>query len=288
MCNDDNQVMEEDGQISDFDLPADMFRSGDEVEETTVLMPHRLPGFKHPQILNVDVKYTGVDDMALFEGDIVLGDLDAIRNAADAKGIGIFGDEFRWLEGIVPYETKEVVRETAEAAIAHWEAHTPIRFKQHEDEEDFISFESRRGCWSRVGRHGGKQLISLGIGCTTGSAIHEIGHALGLWHEQSRSDRDDFVEIIIENVKPKTRHNFDMHIQDGIDLGEYDFNSIMHYPATAFGNGKVTIRTKDGQDIGQRKGLSEGDIAAIRMLYQELDWPEGETETGIETEIGTE
>lgn len=279
MNNDENQAMEDDGQVNDFDLPAEMFRSGDEVEETTVQIQHRPPGFKNPRIFNVDVKYSGVDDLALFEGDIVLGDLDEVRNAADSRGLGILGDKFRWPEGIIAYETKQVVQERAEAAIAHWETHTPIRFKMREDEdEDFISFESRRGCWSKVGRHGGKQVISLGFGCSIGSAIHEIGHALGLWHEQSRSDRDEFVEIVIENVKIKARHNFDMHIQDGIDLGEYDFNSIMHYPPTAFGNGKVTIRTKNGEDIGQRKGLSEGDIAAIRMLYPDLDWPEEEEE----------
>lgn len=274
----DDQVMENDVQVNDLDLPAEMFRSGDEVEEATVQMQHRLPGFRDPSVLNVDVNYTGVDDLALFEGDIVLGELDVVRSAADSRGLGIFGDEFRWPDGIIPYVTQEVVRARTEAAIAHWQAHTPIRFKLREGEEDFISFESRQGCWSKVGCHGGKQVISLGVGCSTGSAIHEIGHALGLWHEQSRSDRDNFVEIIIENVKPKARHNFDKHIQDGIDLGEYDFNSIMHYPATAFGNGKVTIRTKDGEAIGQRQGLSKGDIVAIRMLYPDLDWPEEEIE----------
>lgn len=270
----DDQGIENNPEQVDLDLPADMFRMGEEIEQSTIQMQHRQSKLARPSIINVDVQYTPLGDMGIFEGDIVLGDLETLRNAVDSRGLGIVGKEFRWPDGLIPFVAQEIVKARVEAAIAHWQERTPIRFKPHEDEPDFISFEALDGCWSKVGRHGGKQVISLDTGCSTGSAIHEIGHALGLWHEQSRSDRDEFIEVIVQNIQPSARHNFDKHIQDGVDLGEYDYDSIMHYPATAFGiGGNLTIRTKQGQVIGQRKGLSPGDIASIKLLYPELAWP---------------
>jgi astacin len=119
---------------------------------------------------------------------------------------------------------------------------------------------------------GGQQDLSLADGCGFGAAVHEFGHAWGLWHEQSREDRDSFVTVNWQNITPGQEHNFNQHITDGDDIGAYDYGSIMHYGMYAFSkNGQPTIVPKQaGVTIGQRNGLSAGDIAAVHHLYRTL------------------
>jgi hypothetical protein len=236
------------------------------------------------------VYYSDVGGQAIFEGDISLGateDLELMSSDVDDTkpipvsgmrpeyGIAIVGERYRWPNGIVPYVLGDGLMkpEIVTAAIQHWEERTSIHFVERtgsnsREYPNYLSFESQDGCWSRVGMRGGLQVVSLGAGCGVGSAIHEIGHAIGLWHEQSREDRDRFVRVLWENIKAGMEHNFDQHVSDGDDVGQYDFSSIMHYPATAFSkNGQPTIVPVGGQQIGQRTGLSEGDILAVKALY---------------------
>ncbi len=217
-----------------------------------------------------EVKFSCLEDLAVFEGDIVLGTVRELTGGG-LEGIGIRGGEYRWPDAIVYYRLADQFPqpERVEEAIRHWEKHTRIRFRKRAQEPNFVTFRPGAGCSSNVGMRGGEQFITLGSACSIGNAIHEIGHTVGLWHEQSRSDRDTFITIDFKNIIPAALHNFDQQLTDGDDIGDYDYDSIMHYPANAFAlTNKPTITpTKPGVTIGQRVGLSAGDIAAVAVLY---------------------
>ena len=116
------------------------------------------------------------------------------------------------------------------------------------------------------------QSISIGDGCFSLPIVaHEIGHAIGFWHEQSRPDRDKYVNIHQENIIDGLEYNFDKKT-DVNSLGvTYDFNSVMHYSSTAFAKpGTVTISAKE-EDLpfGRVPELSPLDIKQANLLYKQ-------------------
>ncbi|KAG5849135.1 hypothetical protein ANANG_G00106790 [Anguilla anguilla] len=148
---------------------------------------------------------------------------------------------------------------------------TCIRFRRRRREKDFLNIQSREGCYSFVGRQGGGQVVSLSRqGCVYhGIVQHEILHALGFDHEQTRSDRDKHVRILFENIIPDMVYNF-KKIQTN-NLGTpYDYSSVMHYGRYAFSkNREPTIIPipNSNVEIGRRKQMSRLDILRINKLY---------------------
>jgi hypothetical protein len=226
------------------------------------------------------VQYVVLDGLAILEGDIVLGTESDVEQTTEAlraeitgqvaSGVVISGSQYRWPNCTVPYTIDPALPNQARVtdAIAHWIDKTNYNFVVRTTETDYVTFRPWTGCSSMVGRRGGQQFVNLASGCTKGNTIHEIGHAIGFWHEQSREDRDAFVTVHWDKIQPGYEHNFNQHITDGDDVGPYDYGSIMHYPRDAFSiDGSDTITPIDPTaTIGQRTALSAGDIATANHL----------------------
>jgi len=216
-----------------------------------------------------------------FEGDIaVRGGQSAPKG--DVQSAFVSDKKLRWSK-VVQYSIGSDLSEYQGMIVSalEWIAeHSCLEFQEGStgDHIKFTSFGDKdnigQGCWSYFGRQGGEQAINLEIpGCLTKETVfHEVFHALGKVHEQSRPDRDDYVKIVFDNIIAGQEHNFE--IQEHVHPAgtPYDILSIMHYEPYAFSkNGQPTIIAKDGIGAGQFGNTEEPtkiDLEELNIAYQ--------------------
>ncbi|XP_026074833.1 high choriolytic enzyme 1-like [Carassius auratus] len=152
------------------------------------------------------------------------------------------------------------------------EEDTCVRFVPRTYQRDYLDIQPKTGCWSYLGARGGRQTISLQTPECTGSGVtvHELMHALGFVHEQSRADRDKYVTIMWSNIWKDRLRNFEKFKTNNLDT-PYDYGSIMHFGKYAFSeDGEPTIVPKRNWNVkfGQRFGPSDLDIMKINNMYK--------------------
>ena len=206
--------------------------------------------------------------------DVIEGDILVPRSAPKA----LFTTTGLWPNGRVPYVFSTNVSASEQAAMfdamGEWEAVANVDFLPRSSESDYLFIQKNGWNNSFVGRQGGPQEINILNWNSKWVMVHELAHALGFWHEQSRADRTNYISVNLANVDPWNVHNFDIHTEAS-HYGPYDFDSLMHYGVFDFskdGQQVITILPPyDAQwqwyDLGHYTHLSVGDRQTMAFLY---------------------
>lgn len=249
------------------------------------------------------IYYQVKDGLAIFEGDIILGTHEEVQQFgvpsfkispwSEVKDDGGNGEGFHefsgptknkkslWPNGVLYYQIDSSYpsqgRSKIESALKYVESKTNVKFVKRTNQSNYVKIINGSGCWSYVGMTGRQQQLSLSYpGCVyQGVIAHEFLHALGFYHEQSRADRDKYVNIHWNNIQSGMEGNFRKADTD-LNAGSYDYYSVMHYSAYAFStNRRATITPKDSSvpadKLGNRSGLSEKDVVGVNYLYPNDD-----------------
>ena len=201
--------------------------------------------------------------------DMRFGSHTADLNSADAAigNVWTGGTVYYVFDSAVTSTNRDVWRDAAAA----WSSAAALTFVEGTGVGNYIYVQNSTGNNSYVGMIGGQQIMNIYNWNYKFIVAHEIGHALGLVHEQSRSDRDSFVTILFANIQAGAENNFSK--LSTTSYGTYDFDSVMHYSRTSFSsNGGNTIEPLPAYAsylnvMGQRDHLRTLDLSGMAQRY---------------------
>ncbi len=226
-----------------------------------------------------------IDGQLIAEGDMKFGTEAQFRarlNRAQSRGAIAEAESMRWSNGVIPYTiaANHVKNSEILEAIDRVNTETNLTITPRTNESDYVNFPITDELNSWVGKQGGVQSININENASVGNIIHEIFHAAGMMHEQSRCDRDAYVTILSGNIEEDAMSNFDKSCSDSELVGNYNYSSIMHYGAYFFSknNSPTIIPTYNFWDgwsgfvakfyaMGQRKNIADTDKEALKALY---------------------
>jgi hypothetical protein len=228
-----------------------------------------------------NVTYAVINGQNVYEGDVLLETVEPrlYRKQINPPTLGVAYSAYLWptVGGVhqIPYIITNGATNLT-AALNAFNATFPnfIQFVSRTSQTDYVNFDFNSGdfngiCESSVGRVGGEQIVGGSAICSVGTLLHEFGHVIGLWHEQSRSDRDQYVTYNYQNVIKGSAINFNQLLDNDQNLTLYDYGSIMHYIPFAFSaNGGPTLESiPPGIPLSNAVGYTAADIDGIMRLY---------------------
>jgi hypothetical protein len=238
----------------------------------------------------VPSKENNLSGRAIFQGDIVLDHVeDAPYNGPQRNSIGIAYSQYLWTKVGSVYEVPYMIDPASGAvqnimtAVSNFnnDFSGVIQFVPYTNQTDYVDFNldpnnNSGSCESSEGRVGGEQFATGAGGtqnpCAVATIMHEMGHVVGVWHEQSRSDRNTYVNVNYGAVIKASRSNFDQLLDNDQNLTPFDYASVMEYPAFSFSrNGEPCIESiPAGIPLSNPNGYSAGDIDGILRLYGDI------------------
>ncbi|XP_001848472.2 low choriolytic enzyme [Culex quinquefasciatus] len=199
---------------------------------------------------------------------------------------GLVGDTtsfFRWPNATMVYKMvgnfNKTERHFIQRAMREFERYTCIRFKERTNEVSYAAIgNSDYGCWADVGRGHGKTVVNLQAGCATAltTPIHELMHALGFFHEHTRLDRDQYIDVIYDHMIPDPSIYYNFQLVEPSEASNfsvpYDIGSIMHYSRYSFSvkPGKLetmVAKVPWNSTFGQGDTLTKYDALLLNIMY---------------------
>ncbi|CAD6233437.1 GSCOCG00007193001-RA-CDS [Cotesia congregata] len=202
------------------------------------------------------------------------------------RTVAIKNEEKLWDHGIIPYEIdyvfSETQRKTIKQAIREWERSTCIKFvkRNRKIKTNYLKFTRLNCgcCFAQSSSSKYLKFISISNNCDSLVVLlHELGHAIGFDHEHKRPDRDEYVQIIHQNILADKLTEFDKLAPNLVNTFNqtYDYYSVMHYPGDSYSKYEhrdtIIPTSKIGNNplpIGGGIKLSFGDIVTTNLLYQ--------------------
>ncbi len=198
-----------------------------------------------------------------------------------------------WPGGVIPYEydgnVSQANRTLFDAAMAEVESYCAVDFRPRQGPDPvWLHIQNSTGNNAPMGTFPpGQHIVNILNWNVHYIMVHELFHVLGIFHEQSRVDRDEYVTINAGNIcqtccpdlngnPAPCNPNFNREDLSGT-FGIYTFDSIMHYSRTAFGVGNPPAQTVTVQPayatvwqnrIGQRTHMTFSDRSTAMWIYQ--------------------
>lgn len=172
----------------------------------------------------------------------------------------------KWKDGVIPYYLSGNFSDedvsTLNQAMQDWESVADVLFIEVTPRAGaYKIIKVSENSWSSsIGENNSNCQMIFGSGGNKYSHItHELGHVLGLLHEHQRPDRDLYVRILWDNIIELFVSNYEKQDNPLIteEQYDYDYNSIMHYPADSFSKDgeSNTIESLDDSEVIDRLGI---------------------------------